>query len=59
MNARLDSRIKRIEEKIRPKPNRYTIVSYEGEETKAEDERNRILKDDPTAEFFELYITWV
>ena len=58
MNARLESRLKRIEEKIKPKPRIYTIVSYEGKEEEAEEKKREILEKDPNATLLVLHIIW-
>jgi hypothetical protein len=55
----LASRVKKIEEKIRPKQREYPIVVWQGEEDKAAEKKRQILKKDQNAKFLELRIVWV
>ena len=58
MKSRLESRVKKIEEKINPKPREYMIVKYQGQEHDAEEKKKKILAEDPGAKFFEIYLKW-
>jgi hypothetical protein len=55
----LESRIKRIEEKIKPEPQEHIIVKYQDREQEAEEKKKQILEKDPDAKILEIYVKYV
>jgi hypothetical protein len=55
----LESRLKKIEEKIKPESQEYILVTYQDREHEAEEKKKRILEKDPDAKFLEIYVTYV